>query len=577
MVSRRWLEQLILCLTVCFVYSNTLHSPFILDDHNAIVNNHHIRTILPISRALSAPPQSTVAGRPVAAFSLALNYAVSGMDPWSYHCVNILIHLLSTLLLLGILRRLLPENCRYMAGLTAMVWSLHPLHTEVVTYVSTRTESIAGMFFLLAFYAMIRSAERKGSQVWQILGIAAVALAMGSKESAVVIPPVLLLADRVFLSESWKSVMRRRGRFHQTAALMWIIPAILIMGNPRGDTVSIHFSDLTPLDYLRTQAGVIIHYLKLAFIPHPLVLDYADWPIAHAFTLKNIVLLALLAGLAVISIVKAVSGSKTAFLGVWFFAALAPSSSIVPIASEIAAERRMYLPLIAVILLTGVLIYQLNRWLNESTVQRTAVVLSAAICLIFCGLTFHRNTAYASSVSIWEDTVQKRPRNPRAHANLGTAYLETGRKSEAFRHFQTALQLDNRAFRDGTLRNASLKSIENLGLMYLDSGHAEDAVRLLEMCLKYQPDDPLTHLNLAKACLATDNLTDATHHVARAVDLAPGDPTARIRYAQLLALAGDYDSAKRQARQAARLAPGNPSIQNTAKKILALENPASSR
>ena len=655
---------LVICLAIFAAYGNTFRSPFIFDDFNAIVDNPNIRSLLPLSRALSAPDQSTVAGRPVAGFSLAVNYAVSRLDPWSYHLVNILLHCAAACLLFGILKEMLKgssgrgrgssrdetakrRNDERATGRSSMVnrrggvsppfmrhndprcpdagvnlvftdpvsrdngnrsvltekqsnplglllitliWALHPLHTEAVTYVSTRTELLIGVFSLAAVRCLIRCAASTRPVRWGIAGIFASALAMGSKESAVVLPVILVLFDRVFIAQSWRNLLARRGVFHLAATATWLILIALVTQGARSETAGFHLTDISPLDYLRTQAGVIPHYLRLAVFPHPLVLDYFDWPVARTWTPANAIILSILLGLTAISIVKAIQGSKTGFFGAWFLLTLAPASSIVPIVSEIAAERRMYLPLIAVVILSAHVCSLLplrflpagSRWLGRSA--------ALTICLLLGIMTWQRNGAYTSELSIWQNTVARRPGNSRAHANLGTEYLRAGDLKQAIYHFQTALNLDPEAA-SLNLRNiasasdehpfpaqnlsdpcpslqvSSIKSIENLGLLYLEQGDPGRALVYLQLVSRCHPDDAVTHINLANAAIQSGDAPLARTALADAVQLDPENVTAHIRLSQLLAETGEPAAAMIRARQAAALAPGDPVTVKTAASV----------
>ncbi len=157
----------------------------------------------------------------------------------------------------------------------------------------------------------------------------------------------------VFLSDGPAATLRRRTPLWAGLAATWLILLALVAGGARSETVGLGFAELTPLDYVRTQVGVIWHYLHLSVWPHPLVLDYFDWPIARQSSPSL--------WLAATVLVVAVLGSLwlvrrrhwLGFIGVWFFAILAPTSSVVPIVSEVAAERRMYLPLAAVVVLVA--------------------------------------------------------------------------------------------------------------------------------------------------------------------------------------------------------------------------------
>ena len=164
---RRWILPWILVIVGAVAYANSLDGVFVYDDVDSVERNPHVRAILPLSRSMSAPSGTPPAGRPVVAFSLALNYAVGGLDVRTYHLVNIAVHILNALVLYGIVRRTLLtprlrsrfEPVADVLGLAcALLWMVHPLQTGCVNYISLRTESMAGMFYLLTLYGLIRGA-----------------------------------------------------------------------------------------------------------------------------------------------------------------------------------------------------------------------------------------------------------------------------------------------------------------------------------------------------------------------------------------------------------------------------------
>ncbi len=200
----------ILALAVAAAYSNTLDVPLLLDDELNILQNPPIRSPSPPWAPLYPTPGTGIAGRPIANFSFALNWAVSGASPWSYHLFNILIHILSGLTLFGIVRRgLLTKKLKAAFGnhstalafLCALVWSLHPLTTEAVTYVTQRIESLAGLFYFLTLYSAIRSWETDRPGVWRILCVLAFLGGCGSKEIIVTAPFLVFLFDLVFIHD----------------------------------------------------------------------------------------------------------------------------------------------------------------------------------------------------------------------------------------------------------------------------------------------------------------------------------------------------------------------------------------
>src|SRR5437667_2279125 len=178
-------------------WANSLSAPFIFDDRPAILANPHIRQLWPLSRALTAPPRSILAGRPVASLTLAINDALGELDVRGYHAFNLALHVLSALILLGIVRRTLARSARLVSAarplalVTAAIWLVHPLQTDAVTYFTQRTELLMGLFYLLTLYAAIRAGE--GSWPWQTASVVSCALGMASKEVMITAPLMVML------------------------------------------------------------------------------------------------------------------------------------------------------------------------------------------------------------------------------------------------------------------------------------------------------------------------------------------------------------------------------------------------
>ena len=282
---------LVIVIAGLMAYHNSFHGPFIFDDVPAILNNLNIRQLWPLWRAMYAPSSSPVAGRPVVCLTFALNYAVGGLNIWGYHAFNVMVHLLCALALFGILRRTFEgEKLRgrfgvaavWLAGAIALIWEVHPLQTESVTYIVQRTESLMGLFLLLTLYCVLRSSQSAHPRVWRALAVVACGLGMGSKEVMVVAPVIVLLYDRVFLVSSFRELWQRRKGLYIGLAGTWLILAVLMAATFPRETISFGTENLTAGDYLKTEAGVLLYYLRLCFWPHPLVIDYSNWPIARS-------------------------------------------------------------------------------------------------------------------------------------------------------------------------------------------------------------------------------------------------------------------------------------------------------
>ena len=448
-------------------YADSFGGPFIFDDVDSIPGNPYIRHLWPLSNVLSAPEQTTAAGRPVVSLSLAINYAIGGLDVWGYHAFNLLIHLLSAVLLFGIVRRTLKRptfgsqfarSGPWLATAVSLLWTVHPLQTESVTYIIQRTELLMGMFYLLTLYCAVRGWGSPYRRLWLAAAVGACALGMGSKEAMASAPLVVLLYDGLFVSGSYAAALRRHGALYAGLAATWIILGVLLASGPRSETVGFGLG-IGALDYLRTQAQVLVRYLRLCFWPAPLVIHYG-WPVARTWgesALPGLVILSLLVG----TIWALLRRHWTGFAGAWFFLILAPSSSFVPIVSEIAAERRMYLPLAAVVTLAVVAVQwggdRACRWLGlRGPAPRFA---GAGLVIVLAGVfaygTGQRNLDYRTAVAIWRDAVDKQPANARVRTNLAGALIQAGQFDDAVQHCRVALDLERWPSKAKALRLSS--------------------------------------------------------------------------------------------------------------------------
>ncbi len=258
------------------VYCNSFQGPFIYDDKGSIVENPNIRRLWPIWKVAAAEPSDTVAGRPVLSLSLAVNYQISRLEVWSYHAVNLSIHILAGLVLFGIIRRTLSSKTlkdRFggvstsLALICALIWLVHPLQTGSVTYIVQRAESLMGLFYLLSLYCAIRgfssAKSRRAGRGWYIGAIVACALGVGTKEVAATVPLMILLYDWIFVGRSFKEVFARRWGLYVGLAGTWVIVGALAWSAPRGVSVGFDNPNLSVWRYSITQCRVIVlYYLK---------------------------------------------------------------------------------------------------------------------------------------------------------------------------------------------------------------------------------------------------------------------------------------------------------------------------
>ncbi len=528
-------------------YSNSFAGKFLFDDENAIVHNPNVRRLWP-------PRAGAMRHRPVLFLSLAANYAFGGLDVRGYHAVNLAAHLLAALALFGVVRRtlLLPRlGGRFasaalpLAAAAAAIWAVHPLQTGAVTYVVQRAESMMGMFFLLTMYFAVRGFTGGGRAGWFASAAAACAAGMGTKEVMVAAPVVVLLYDRVFVAASWREVAGRRWVLYAVLAGTWLIVAAPVAALLSGAGSTGVGPRARPWGaYALTQSAVIAHYLRLAFWPVGLCLDYG-WTLAKGAAdvfPQGLLVAALLAGTAVALWRRPAAG----FLGAWFFLILAPTSSIIPLA-DAAFEHRMYLPLAAVVCLVVIGGYALAARLpGRPAAAAAGTLLAGAAVAALAALTYLRNEDYADAEAMYRDVVGQRPENQRARANLGFAVFEKGRIAEAGGHFQIATD------------RAPDYHLGHVGLARVAAalGRADAAIGHFQRALQLKPNAADVHNNLGMLLRARGRVPEAIAHYRRAIEIKPYQAEIHNNLGVALAGEGNRAEAVRCFREAIRCRGG---------------------
>jgi tetratricopeptide (TPR) repeat protein len=564
----------ILAAAVAAAYCRTFAVPLLYDDIPSIVDNPSLRHL---GTAFLPPGDSTAGGRPTLNATLALNYTISGTAPWSYHAGNLLIHGLAGLVLFGIVRRTLAARqgaaATIVAFCAALLWLVHPLLTESVTYVIQRAESLMGLLYLLTLYCLIRGASSRGrfENRWYCLSVACCLLGMGTKEVMVSAPLIALLYDRTFLAGSFAEALRRRRWVYVGLAATWLVLPFLELSTHGRDGTAGFGHGVNAWDYALTQFTAIIHYLRLSLWPSPLVFDYGSNLAAPSARVAvcALAVVALFAATAMAVVRRPALG----FLGACFFAILAPSSSFVPIVTETMAEHRMYLPLVPVVVLAVV---GIHHWIGRAMVP---VCLLLAAALFYA--TWQRNETYRSEEQIWSTTASSVPGNERAQNNLGNMLVkDPGRLEEAVAHFNEALRLQP-GYADAhynlglalnkipgrrgdaiaqykealRLRPGNVEALNNLGNALVSMGRPQEAIAPLEEALRLDAGHAEAHFNLGNALSALGRTPEAIVQYREDLRLKPGHLEARFNLANAFVSQGALPEAVGEYREALRLNP----------------------
>ncbi len=548
----RWerLAPLVIVAAGLLYYCNSLSGQLFFDDFPHLSDTPRLHHLLPIWKYLAHT------SRPVVDLSLALNFALGGLEVAGYHLVNLIIHIGAGLVLFGIIRRTLlgsalrqryGASAAFIALVAALLWLVHPLQTQSVTYIIQRAESMMGLFYLLTLYAAIRWIEEPKLRHWRAGSILFCILGMGCKPVMATAPVMILLYDRIFQGGSFRQALRQRQGFYAGLAVSWVVLGLLLAGKGDDYQVGAGFGiqQMDALSYAAMQPKVILYYLRLTFWPHPLILDYG-WPVAN--TLREVLPSMLGAGGLILAVLWGLKRNlKSSFLGGWFFLILAPSSSVIPLA-DLIFEHRMYLPLAAVTLGVVLLVHGIGQRMTGWPIrlkQGMAVGLALGVVTALGVKTYLRNEDYRDPVTLWQKNAALRLENARAHNNLGRALADQGRLHEATLSFRQAIRL----------QPAFALAYNNLSVALQRQGKIHEAQPYMAMAihLKAKQFSAQFALGQTHARWGQDEL--AIKHLRAALQLNPASYGVHNELGIVLSRLGKFEEAIRHYREAVWLNP----------------------
>ncbi len=516
---------LILCLGIV-AYSNSMVGVFLLDDHIHIVDNPLIRSLSPLGKFVS--PGGL---RQLTMFSFALNYQFGGLDTFGYHLANLGVHLTAAVALFGLLRMTfvsqpyqfhLPVSGRTLATTVVCLWVVHPVNSQAVNYIIQRSE----LLFTLALFLflLLCSVSAKARLQWPWLAAAwfVYCLGFGCKELMVTALPIGLLYDRAFLSPSWIAIWRARKWFYMACLAPLAIGLVVIGPTILGSkaAVGLQLASVTPIEYLRSQPGVILHYLRLCVIPWPLIFDHG-WPVERSAWLIAVTTITF-SSLLALNVWLWFRWPRFAF---WFLSlaiVLAPTSSIVPL-QDLCVEHRMYAPSAFALVILASAVFVCGRYLFHDHPKGVSLTVCALVTIALAMTTYTRNSDYHSPIRMWTDVIQKTSTGSIRSRLLGRAY-------------------------------------SNLGEAYGNANEWDRSIEMLEKALQFQQFPTQVHANLARAYIAKRQPDAAVEHYQKAIELSP--ESARIRQLAGLveSMRGQFASAEDHFRKAHELDPSDTTI-----------------
>ena len=539
---------------VSLIYSSSLEGPFVFDDGRNIKDNPAIRlTRLSWSGLMDAATNSPLPNRPLSYISFALNYYFHSYRTVGYQLTNILIHILAGLFLYLFIKTTFGSpalqsrfaNSRWLPFFVVLLWLVHPLHTQSVTYMVQRMNSMAAMFYILSMLCYARARLTQGPTVkwlWAAACLISGILALATKETAATLPCFLLLYEWFFLQDLSREWLKRHLPILAGVCILFLAVSFMYMGgHPLEKILSAYeFRNFTLTQRVLTELRVVILYLTLLIFPHPnrLNLDY-DFPLSQSLIDPVTTLLALLAitGLFAGSVWLAKKDRLISFCLLWYFGTQAIESSIIGL--EIVFEHRTYLPSMMVILMAASVA---DRYLKSNLLKIIAIL---SITLVFAVWTYERNAIWSNAVTLWSDVVKKSPQKVRPHNNLGNALKHEGKVEEAIAHFNKALQINP----------GYAKAHNNLGTALASQGKTEEAIKHFGIALYINPGYAAAHSNIGVALAGRGEFEKAIAHFRAALRLKPSNANVHSNLGAALVRQGRLQQALKHLRIAFRLKP----------------------
>lgn len=594
------IPALVIAAATALVYSNTFDASFHLDDFSNIVQNESLRDL-----GRWWPPSGR---RWLGYLTFALDYSVGGLDVFGYHLVNVAIHVCNGLLVFWLAAATLrtpalrtaeagPLTRRHLPVAAGLIFAVHPLATQAVTYIVQRFTSLATLFFLLslASYGEARlslEADRRSKlRAWlfYVASVVAAAGAMKTKEISFTLPVVAVVYEMLFFRSGRKLLL-----VAPLAATALLVPLGLAgvgesLSDVLGDTsrFAAETRDIPRSVYLLTESRVVVTYLRLLLFPVGQNFDH-DVALSRSLAEPGVLFaLAVLAGLAIAAVAvlararreNQAAGVLVFFAVAWFFVTLAVESSVIPI-RDVMFEHRVYLPSAgAAIGIAAALL-----WAVERLRFRSPPALQCAAALVIfagplAGATYARNSVYEDDLTLWSDVVSKSPGKARAHDELGLAYKDKGRLEDAIREYREAIRLDpelalahnhlGSAYQERGQLDAAIREYRaalrfapglaeahlNLGLAHGERGERDDELREYREAVRLAPGLAEAHMDLGAAYAERHLLDDAIRELRETIRLDPGRSAAHINLGLAYETKGELDAAVREYREGIRLAP----------------------
>ncbi len=468
MADNKKLLYLVIAIVSFLVYYNALNNDFVFDDESVVQNNQSILTLANIPKFFTAEEGfHKVIGRyyrPVVSSLYAVDYAIWGMNPFGFHLTNVIIHVIASLLLLMVLMKLFGDykNGLLAALIGALIFAVHPIHTEAVSWISGRTDSLATLFFFLSFLFYVKYSEEDNNKKFLVISLIAYFVGLLSKEMIVTMPVLLFLYDFFFKKRNIEWFKKNLMPYILFIALTIVFVGIryIVLKDVVDRTTYMYFYGEDTATVIFTMLKSVPVYFKLLLFPVNLLYHYNGvLPDSHSIGDVKVILSALF-----VIVMLAVSVSlykkynEVSFSILFFFVSLFPVMNIIPTMNFIA-ERFLYLSSFA---LSAIISFVIVRYLNEKN-KSSLVTFFLLIVIIFSYLTYVRNTEWKNNETLYMTADGKD--GSVLLVNAGNMYANKKNYDEAEKRYRRAIEI----------RDNSVLAHHNLGLIFLLKGNLDSA------------------------------------------------------------------------------------------------------
>ncbi|MFC1704003.1 tetratricopeptide repeat protein [Candidatus Omnitrophota bacterium] len=533
--KRKVVFSLIIIILIGFMaYSNSLNGEFIWDDDGLIKNNTYIKSWSHLPRIFTESIWLGVKSqgpfyRPLQLITFMVDYSIWELDVRGYHLTNIALHILVALSIYWLVNILFGDSL--LSLLTSVLFLVHPIHTEAVAYISGRADPLAALFMLLCSILYIKKLSSQ-NRALSLLMLGSYICALLSKEISLILPVLLLLYHSIF-----KKKLMARAFFSLTGiAFIYIVLRFTVLKSAVSSIVtSANLFQRIPGFFV-----AICNYTRLLFLPVDLHMEYGHAVfsmIDHRVIMGMLFLLFLL----LYAYRKRKSDAQISFSIAWFFIALLPVSNLYPI-NVYMAEHWLYLPSIGFFIIIAALLCRMYR---AKSFRIITTIVAVSLLTFYAFLTMKQSFYWSTPIVFYERTLHYVSHSPRLYNNLGSLYVDSGRKEEARALFKKAIEIDP----------DYVNAYANLALLYSGEGNKEYAIELYEKALAIKSDYAEIYNNLGLLYGDIGKKEEAIALLQKAIDIKPQYAEAYCNLGLLFATSGKAEEAIIQCKKAIELDP----------------------